>query len=247
MTGLTIERRQQQVVPAQTHGTMSEMVEQYFRWKDLTVASEHTKKAYHFEVERLMEFIGEDRATTALNSISLRYFSTELCKLGLAPRSRRRALAYARDLIGWAAGVGIYLNNFSISLKLPRLPKSMPQVPTESEVRSLLTEEILTSWLLRMLEATGRIQRQPWCRGITLVDAQPKALRPVIAVEEPGSQFLAPTLLPRSTRKCYDCDAPAMEGKTRCGKHVAAVRESSRRSHRKAHQRESTARRKVWE
>jgi hypothetical protein len=87
-----------------------------------------------------------------------------------------------------------------------------------------------TEKLLRMLEATGRIQRQAWDRGITLVDVQtPTAVLPVVPVQESGTQFLSP-ILPRSARKCYDCDSPAIEGKARCEKHLAIVRESSKRS-----------------
>jgi integrase/recombinase XerC len=148
MTVLMLERKQQ-IRSEPEQGSMRAMVEQYFRWKDLAVCSEHTKKAYHFEVSRLMNFLGEDSPTSALNCISLHHFSIELCELGLAPRSRRRALAYVRDLVRWAAQAGIYPDNFAISLKLPRLPKSMPEVPTESEVRSLLSAETLTSWPLR--------------------------------------------------------------------------------------------------
>jgi site-specific recombinase XerD len=133
MTLLKLEP-QQQIRSEPEQGSMRAMVEQYFRWKDLAVCSEHTKKAYHFEVSRLMNFLGEDSPTSALNCISLHHFSIELCEL---------------DLVRWAAQAGIYPDNFAISLKLPRLPKSMPEVPTESEVRSLLSAETLTSWPLR--------------------------------------------------------------------------------------------------
>ena len=137
------------VSPPPKPGTMREMVEQYFRWKDLSVSNENSKRAYHFQVTRLLEYIGGDSPTNAFHSISLRHFSSELCKLGLAPSSRRNALAYARDLVRWAAQAGIYRDNFALSLKLPRLPKSLPEVPTESEVRTLLSEELYTSWPLR--------------------------------------------------------------------------------------------------
>ena len=148
MTVLSLQLRKQ-VIPEQAHGTMREMIEQYFRWKDLAVASPHTKKAYHFEVSRLMKFIGQDSPTSALNSISLHHFSSELCKIGLAPRSRRRALAYARDLIRWAAQAGIYLDNFALSLKMPRLSRSMPKVPTQAEMKAMLAGACPTAWPLR--------------------------------------------------------------------------------------------------
>jgi hypothetical protein len=104
--------------------------------------------------------------------------------------------------------------------------------PSTQELRKAIHHEPKTiEKLLRMLEATGRIQRQAWDRGITLVDVQPPtAVIPVLPVQESGTQFLSP-ILPRSARKCYDCDSPAIAGKARCEKHLAIVLESSKRSH----------------
>jgi hypothetical protein len=91
------------------------------------------------------------------------------------------------------------------------------------------------SKLLLMLEAVGRIKRQPW--GVTLNQAP--SIPPIsvsLGDAEVRSQAVAPPTLPRP-RKCYDYDAPAIEGKARCEKHLAIVRESSKRSH---------ARRKIY-
>ena len=97
--------------------TLCEMVNRYFQWKDIAAGSEHSRRAYHSEITRLMNFIGKDAPVEALNRFSAHTFSVELNNLGLAPRSRNRALAYARDLIRWAFRAGIYVDDFSHALK----------------------------------------------------------------------------------------------------------------------------------
>jgi integrase/recombinase XerC len=76
----------------------------------------------------------------------LHRYSTELHKSGLAVRTRSRALSYARDLIKWAAAAGIYQDNFALALKMPRIPKTIPKVPTAAEIETMLDGGCPTSW-----------------------------------------------------------------------------------------------------
>ncbi len=126
--------------------TLREMVTNYFRWKDVASGSEHSRRAYRIDITRLARFIGEDAPVDALNRFSLHRYSAELHKSGLAVRSRSRALYYARDLIKWAATEGIYPDNFALALKMPRIPKTIPKVPTAEEVNSMLDGGCPTSW-----------------------------------------------------------------------------------------------------
>jgi len=129
--------------------TVGEMVQKYFRWKDAGVNSEHTKRAYHYEIGRLMQYLGKDAHVECLNRFSLHAFAQQLHEAGLAPRSRRHALSYARDLVRWANEVGIYAENFAQATRLPRIPKTMPEVPTTTQMDAMLDAAAATGWPLR--------------------------------------------------------------------------------------------------
>jgi hypothetical protein len=90
--------------------------------------------------------------------------------------------------------------------------------------------------LLQILERIGRIQLHPWDRGITLTNGESEP--PGIAFSfgvEPAAQSFASILAPRSTRKCSDCDEPAVAGKTRCRRHLARTSVASACSHKRTY------------
>jgi integrase/recombinase XerC len=133
-----------QILPPGT--TIGEVVSMYFQWKDIAAGSENSRRAYHYEVTRLMKFLGKDAPVEALNRFSAHSFSIELNNSGLAPSSRNRALAYARDLIRWAVRAGIYPDDFSHALKSSRIPRTMPKVPTAKEMEAMLDGACPTNW-----------------------------------------------------------------------------------------------------
>jgi integrase/recombinase XerC len=126
--------------------TIREIMASYFDWKDVASGSEHSRRAYHREITRLAQFIGEDAPVDALNRFSLQRFAVELYNSGLAIRSRARALSYARNFVRWAWQNGIYPDNFAVAIKPPRIPKTIPKVPTAEEVQSLLEGGCPTNW-----------------------------------------------------------------------------------------------------
>lgn len=126
--------------------TIGEMVNRYLQWKDIASGSEHSRRAYRSEINRLMKFIGKDAPVEALNRFSAHSFSVALYDSGLAPRSRNRALAYARDLIRWAFRAGIYPDDFGHTIKSSRVPRTMPTVPTTKEMAAMLDGPCPTSW-----------------------------------------------------------------------------------------------------
>jgi hypothetical protein len=79
--------------------------------------------------------------------------------------------------------------------------------------------------LLQILERMGRIHRHTWnrgSRGITL--NQSSARSPAAKLnfeEEPAAPIPRAVTVTRPTKKCYDCDEPAIAGKTRCQRHLA--------------------------
>jgi hypothetical protein len=107
--------------------------------------------------------------------------------------------------------------------------------PTWREIRHAMREDANTvKRLLQIPERIGRIQRHRWNRGITLspLGAQPQAVALSFG-EESAAQGSAVIVVPRPTTKCYDCDNPAVAGKTRCELHLARVREACKRSYAK--------------
>ncbi|MGO9947487.1 MAG: LexA family protein [Steroidobacteraceae bacterium] len=104
--------------------------------------------------------------------------------------------------------------------------------PTMREISHAMrqTRDIVKR-LLQILERIGRIQRHAWRRGITLspLGAQPPAVAFSFGGES-TAQGSATIVVPRPTKKCYDCDDPAVAGKARCEQHLARVREACKRT-----------------
>jgi hypothetical protein len=102
--------------------------------------------------------------------------------------------------------------------------------PTWREIRQATRQDADTvKRLLQILERIGRIQRHGWNRGrgitISSWGAQPPAGALSLGGESAvqGSEAI---VVPRQTKKCYQCDEPAIAGKTRCETHVARAREA---------------------
>ncbi len=106
--------------------------------------------------------------------------------------------------------------------------------PTRAEITRGAHQDIKTvKRLLQILERIGRIQQHTWnrgCggRGITLNQSSAANLN---FEEEPAAPIPWAVIVPRSTKKCYDCDEPAVAGKTRCELHLRQVSAASSRSH----------------
>lgn len=85
--------------------------------------------------------------------------------------------------------------------------------------------------LLQILERIGHIQRHAQNRWITLspLGAQSPAVALSFAGES-AAQGSAVIVVPRQTKKCYQCDDPAVAGKTRCEQHLARAQEACKRS-----------------
>jgi hypothetical protein len=78
--------------------------------------------------------------------------------------------------------------------------------------------------LLQILERVGRIQRHTWNlghRGITLNQSSAQSLAAKLNFEEEPAAIPRAVIVTRPTKKCYDCDEPAIAGKARCELHLA--------------------------
>jgi hypothetical protein len=96
--------------------------------------------------------------------------------------------------------------------------------PTVAEItRAAHLDAKTVRRLLQILERIGRIQRHAWSRGRGITLSQPTAQLPAAKLnfEEEPTPLIPWVIVPRSAKKCYDCDEPAVAGKTRCRRHLA--------------------------
>ena len=111
--------------------------------------------------------------------------------------------------------------------------------PTVAEITRAAHQDPKTvRRLLQILERIGRIQRHAWSRGrgITLNPADRTQLPAAkLNFEEEPTPQIPWVIVPRSTKKCYDCDEPAVTGKTRCRRHLARTSVTSACRHKRTH------------
>ena len=91
--------------------------------------------------------------------------------------------------------------------------------------------------LLQVLERIGRIRRHAWNRGRGITLVSPLGAQPAVALSLGGESALVPAaaVVPRSTKKCSDCDEPAVAGKTRCRRHLARTSVASACNHKRTY------------
>jgi|SRR5579862_6257950 len=102
--------------------------------------------------------------------------------------------------------------------------------PTVAEVSKGLRRDGKTVYgLLRQLQSVGHIQRGRWDRGIALCETKvPTSATPANRLEAETENISSVAIVPRG-KKCYECDAPAVNGKTRCERHLALALAASKR------------------
>jgi len=107
--------------------------------------SEHTVRAYHSDLERLLDFLArwlerepEAVGLESIDRVALRAFLTELGAEGLSKRSQGRAVAAIRAFFRWAGRVGEAAANPAAELRTPKAPKTLPRHLRPGEVEALL-------------------------------------------------------------------------------------------------------------
>lgn len=106
--------------------------------------SEHTLKAYQFELETFSDFL----QTSGLNEwgevlpIHVRGFLAVRHREGLSSRSLQRTLSAIRGLFVFLVRKGLLAQNPALSVKAPKVPKSLPHVLDADQVTGLLEAAI---------------------------------------------------------------------------------------------------------
>jgi len=100
-------------------------------------ASAHTIKAYAGDLDSFANYIGS-RSLKTIDHIAIRGFLSHLYDKQLSKTSVARSLAAIRSLYRWLAQEGLVEQNPAKLVSTPRLPKTLPRVPTIEEVNAVL-------------------------------------------------------------------------------------------------------------
>ena len=101
-------------------------------------ASAHTIRAYTADLERFGRFIGAGVGWKQIDHVRIRGFLSHLYEQGLSKTSVARSLAALRSLYRWLAQEGVVEQNPALLVSTPKLPKTLPRVPTIEEMNAVL-------------------------------------------------------------------------------------------------------------
>jgi integrase/recombinase XerC len=104
--------------------------------------SPHTVAAYEKDLAKFAKFIGPDVAWKEIDHLLIRAFLAELFEQGLSKPSVARALASLRSIFKWLAREGAVKQNPAKLVSTPKLPKTLPRVPTIEEINTVLDGDI---------------------------------------------------------------------------------------------------------
>jgi integrase/recombinase XerC len=100
-------------------------------------ASPHTIKAYRQDLAIFAAYAGS-RGWKQIDHIAVRGFLSQLYDKGLSKPSVARALAAVRSLYRWLAREGLVEQNPAKLVATPKLPKTLPRVPTIEEMNFVI-------------------------------------------------------------------------------------------------------------
>ena len=128
-------------------GAVPKAVARFLRSLRERNASAHTIKAYTGDLEKFATCVG-DAGWKQIDHVRIRGFLSQLYDQGLSKTSVARALAAVRSLYRWLAREGVVDQNPAALVATPRLPKTLPRVPTIEEMSTVLDGEMpeLAAW-----------------------------------------------------------------------------------------------------
>ena len=128
-------------------GVVPKAVARFLRSLRERNASAHTIKAYTGDLEKFATCVG-DAGWKQIDHVRIRGFLSQLYDQGLSKTSVARALAAVRSLYRWLAREGVVDQNPAALVATPRLPKTLPRVPTIEEMSTVLDGEMpeLAAW-----------------------------------------------------------------------------------------------------
>jgi integrase/recombinase XerC len=104
--------------------------------------SAHTIAAYAKDLSKFSQFVGPKITWKQIDHMLIRSFLAHLYEQGLSKPSVARALATLRSAFKWLAREGIVKQNPAKLVSTPKLPKTLPRVPSMEEVNGLLDSDM---------------------------------------------------------------------------------------------------------
>jgi len=117
--------------------TVEKAVTNFVRALQERNASPHTLKAYATDLAGFAEYVGP-QGWSDIDHVLIRGYLSSLYERGLSKTSAARTLAALRSFYKWLAQEGVVEHNPASLVATPRLPKTLPRVPTAEEVCNVL-------------------------------------------------------------------------------------------------------------
>ncbi len=96
--------------------------------------SQHTADAYRKDLTKFARFLGKSRDWNKVEHTQIRAFMARLYEEGLSKASIARALAAVRAFYKWLCREGLADQNPAALVSTPKLPKTLPRVPSAEEL-----------------------------------------------------------------------------------------------------------------
>ena len=112
---------------------LGELAEAFLLSKQVSGCTEATLGSYRLWLRRFREGMENERP----EALSIHQFFARLGERGLGPQSLHDAYRRIGAFLRWCAGIGELPGDLMAGLRI-RTPRTLPQVPTEDEVRAIL-------------------------------------------------------------------------------------------------------------
>ena len=104
--------------------------------------SRHTATAYRKDLAKFLLFLGRPPDWNTLDHLRIRNFLAHLYEQGLQKASIARHLAAIRAFYKWLSREGLVSRNPAALVSTPKLPKSLPRVPSVEEMNHAIDSEM---------------------------------------------------------------------------------------------------------
>ena len=128
---------------------MRDYIAEYLFTRRAENAAPNTVRAYRADIEELAGFVGGGRWAEQLTRTVVRAFIGSLSKRGLEQTSMARKLAALKSFAMWLRVERLLVDDVCYgitSLRPPKLPKKLPDVPSQEEIATLLNGPFPTAF-----------------------------------------------------------------------------------------------------
>jgi len=103
--------------------------------------SQHTIRGYRSDLRQLLAWLNNRGLSAAeLTRANCRAYASDLAKSGAAPATIARKITSMKAFVAYLADEGLAEEDAALGIRMPKRPRSLPQVLSEREAHLLLTE-----------------------------------------------------------------------------------------------------------